>query len=201
MNTLVGKIAPEFQIEGVNHNGEFINFSLSETLRHSKNGIVLFFYPLDFTFVCPTELVRLSQLHSEFQRRGVVVVGINTDSKFSHLAWRNQSVQEGGIGELNYTLLSDYKKNVTSQYGVLLEDRGVALRATFYIDTDGIVRHQSVNDLPMGRNIDEILRIVDAWDFHIKNGEVCPVDWKKGDSGMQPTNDGVKDYAMSHSEQ
>lgn len=201
MSTLVGKIAPEFQIEGVNRDGEFINFCLSEALKNSKNGIVLFFYPLDFTFVCPTELVRLSQLYPEFQRRGVTVVGINTDSKFSHLAWRNQTVQEGGIGELNYILLSDYCKTVTREYGVLLEGKGVALRATFYIDAEGVVRHQSVNDLPIGRSIDEILRIIDAWDFHMKYGEVCPVDWKRGDSGMQPTQDGVKDYAMSHIEQ
>lgn len=198
MNVLVGKNAPEIELEGVNYDGDSIQFSLSEQLRKHKGGAVLFFYPLDFTFVCPTELIKLNELYEKFQNCGVLLVGINTDSKFSHIAWRNTNIKNGGIGNISYTLLSDYKKEVTSEYGVLFEEKGVAFRATFYIDKDGIVRHQSVNDLPLGRNIEEILRIIDAWKHHEKHGEVCPVNWKAGEAGMEATNEGLKDYVASH---
>ena len=201
MNTLVGKSAPDFELEGVDRSGEFTKFCLSDKLREkdAKGGLVLFFYPLNFTFVCPTELVKLHEMYAKFQERSVALVGINTDSKFAHLAWRKQPVQDGGIGEVGYTLLSDYCKTVTKEYGVLSEEKGVAFRATFYIDSKGIVRYQAVNDLPIGRNIDEILRVVDAWKFHEKHGEVCPVNWKSGESGMEATEEGLRDYVNTNS--
>ncbi len=197
MNVLVGKSAPEIYLEGVDGKGNFIQLSLSEKLKKYE-GVVLFFYPLDFTFVCPTELIQLHEMFDQFHKRGILLLGINTDSKYSHAAWRKTDVTKGGIGDIGYVLLSDYKKEVSKSYGILFEEKGVAFRATFFIDSKGIVRHQSVNDLPIGRNIDEIVRIIDAWKFHEKNGEVCPVNWKKGDRGMEATEEGLEDYIASN---
>jgi peroxiredoxin (alkyl hydroperoxide reductase subunit C) len=197
MTTLVGKKAPDFKLESVDQKGYFNDFTLSDHVGNYKGGIVLFFYPFDFTFVCPTELIKLSEMYEEFDKRGALIVAVNTDSKYSHSAWRNTPTEKGGIGNLNYAILSDYQKEVSKSYGVLFEEKGCPFRATFLIDVDGIVRYQSINDLPLGRNIDEILRIVDAWKFYKKNGEVCPVNWKSGDKGMEASTDGLIDYFSS----
>ena len=212
---LVKKKAPEILLDGVDANCSFIKFSLYEQLKKSHiKGVVLFFYPLNFTFVCPTELIKLNESFKAFDGRGILLVGISIDSKFSHQEWREKSVKDGGIGDLDYTLLSDINKTTSRNYEILIENERyfdecsedkiirevdeIALRATFFIDSEGIVRHQSINDLPIGRNIDEILRIIDAWRYHEKHGEVCPADWKKGDVGMEATESGLKDYMSSH---
>lgn len=212
---LVKKKAPEILLDGVDSNGSFVKFSLYEQLEKSNiKGAVLFFYPLDFTFVCPTELIKLNESFSAFQERGILLVGISVDSKFSHKAWREKPIKDGGIGSLDYTLLSDINKTTARNYEILIENEQyfnedsedevvkevdeIALRATFFIDSQGIIRHQSINDLPIGRNIDEILRIIDAWKYHEKHGEVCPAGWKKGDEGMEATDSGLKDYISSH---
>jgi len=212
--TLIRKKAPDILLDGVDAKGSFVSFSLYEQLeKNSTKGVLLFFYPLDFTFVCPTELIKLNEAFGAFQERGIIVVGISVDSKFSHKAWREKDVKDGGVGHLNYTLLSDINKTTARNYGVLIENEmnfddnidevqkevdEIALRSTIFIDSEGIVRYQSTNDLPIGRNIDEIIRIIDAWKFHEKNGEVCPVNWKQGDSGMEATEEGLKDYMSSH---
>ena len=213
---LVKKKAPEILLDGVDSHGSFVKFSLYEQLeKNNVKGAVLFFYPLDFTFVCPTELIKLNESFDAFQERGILLVGISIDSKFSHKAWREKSIKDGGIGELDYTLLSDINKTTSRNYEILIENEQyfnedvdmsevtrevdeIALRATFFIDSEGTVRHQSINDLPIGRNIDEILRIIDAWKYHEKHGEVCPAGWSKGDSGMEANDSGLKDYMSSH---
>jgi len=160
---------------------------------------VLFFYPLDFTFVCPTEIIAHDKRLEEFKKRKVEVVAVSIDSQFSHHAWRNTPVNKGGIGEVQFPIVADVNHEITRAYGVE-HPASIALRASFLIDKDGSVRHQVVNDLPLGRNVDEMLRVVDALQFHEKHGEVCPAGWQKGEDGMMPTADGVADYLSSHSE-
>ena len=183
MPVLVQKEAPEFRAQAVMPDGSFQDVQLSD---YRDQYVVLFFYPLDFTFVCPTEIVAFSDRIAEFEERKVQVIGVSVDSHFSHLAWRNTPRNEGGIGEIRYPLVADLNKSISESYGVLLPD-GIALRGLYLIDRDGIVRHQVVNDLPLGRNIDEALRLVDALQFFEENGEVCPANWQKGASTIKPS--------------
>jgi peroxiredoxin (alkyl hydroperoxide reductase subunit C) len=195
MAVLVTKEAPDFTATALMPDGSFkADFKLS-SLRGQK--VVLFFYPLDFTFVCPSELVAFHNRIKEFQGRKAQVVGCSVDSQFTHLAWTNTPVEQGGVGKLAYPLVADLSKNVARAYDVLLNE-SVALRGSFLIDEQGVVRHQVVNDLPLGRNIDEMLRMIDALDFHKQHGEVCPANWTKGKSGMKPTQEGVKSYLAAN---
>jgi len=160
---------------------------------------VLFFYPLDFTFVCPSEIIAFNNRLEEFKNRGVEVIGVSVDSKFSHLAWKNTEINKGGIGQVQFPLVADLSKNISRDYDVLIGEE-VALRGTFLIDQQGIVRHQVVNDLPLGRNIEEAIRMVDALKFFQENGEVCPAGWNKGKEGMKPSSEGVAKYLAGNSE-
>lgn len=197
MSVLVGKKAPEFTAAAVMADGSINSeFSLSD---YPGKYIVLFFYPLDFTFVCPTELIAFSYRIKEFEDRGVQVIGCSIDSQFSHVAWRNTAVDEGGIGAVHYPLVADVKHEICQAYDVEFEDAGVAFRGSFLIDQQGTVRHQVVNDLPLGRNIDEMLRMIDALQFTEKYGEVCPAGWNKGDKGMVPDGAGVAKYLSEES--
>ncbi len=190
LNTLVTQPAPSFSAEAVLPDGNFKTLSLSD---FEGKYVVLFFYPLDFTFVCPTEIIAFSERYAEFKERGVELIACSVDSQFSHLAWRNTKRSEGGIGEVAFPILADLNKKIASDYGVLLGG-GVALRGLFLIDRGGVVRHQVVNDLPLGRNVDEALRMVDALQFTENHGEVCPANWNKGDGGMKPDPEGSKSY-------
>ncbi len=197
MSVLVTKEAPDFTAAAVLADGSIKeDFKLSD-LRGKY--VVLFFYPLDFTFVCPTEIIAHDKRLDEFKKRKVEVVAISIDSQFSHHAWRNTPVNKGGIGEVQFPMVADVNHEITRAYGVE-HPASIALRASFLIDKDGNVRHQVVNDLPLGRNVDEMLRVVDALQFHEKHGEVCPAGWQKGEDGMKATADGVADYLSSHSE-
>ncbi len=192
MSVLVGKKAPDFKAAAVLPDGSIkADFSLS---HYQGEYVVLFFYPLDFTFVCPTELIAFSHRIEEFKSRGVQVIGCSIDSQFTHVAWRNTPVDDGGIGAVHYPLVSDVKHEICRAYDVEFGDAGVAYRGSFLIDKEGIVRHQVVNDLPLGRNVDEMLRMVDALQFTEKYGEVCPAGWNKGDKGMVPNKEGVATY-------
>lgn len=192
MSVLVGKDAPDFSASAVMADGTINNdFSLTE---YKGQYVVLFFYPLDFTFVCPTELIAFSHRIAEFEKRGVQVIGCSIDSQFTHLAWRNTPVDEGGIGQVAYPLVADVKHEICRAYDVESDAAGVAFRGSFLIDKAGTVRHQVVNDLPLGRNIDEMLRMVDALQFHEEHGEVCPAGWNKGDQGMVADGAGVAAY-------
>jgi len=196
MGVLVGKPAPDFTVAAVLGNGEIVDeFNFHETIKGKK--AVLFFYPLDFTFVCPSELIAFDHRIEEFKKRNVEVVGVSIDSQFSHNAWRNTPVNEGGIGPVRYTLAADAKHEICQAYDVESEG-GVAFRGSFLIDEEGIVRHQVVNDLPLGRNVDEMLRMVDALAFHQEHGEVCPAGWQEGDAGMKDSPEGVADYLSTH---
>lgn len=199
MTVLVGREAPDFTVSAVLSNGEIVeDFNLKEAIR-DKYGIV-FFYPLDFTFVCPSELIALDHAIEELKSRDVEVIGVSIDSQFTHNAWRNTPIHDGGIGPVRYTLAADIAHNVCRSYGVEHPEAGVALRAVFLIDKDGIVRSQIVNDLPLGRNVKEIIRLVDALQFHEQNGEVCPANWNKGDTGMQASPQGVASYLAENAD-
>lgn len=192
MGVLVGKQAPDFTAPAVLGNGEIVDsYTLSEATKGKK--AVVFFYPLDFTFVCPSELLAFDHRIEEFKKRNVEVIGVSIDSHFSHNAWRNTPVNEGGIGAVNYTLVADMTHSICKSFDVESEG-GVAFRGSFLIDEDGLVRHQVVNDLPLGRNVDEMLRMVDALAFHQEHGEVCPAGWNQGDKGMVASPEGVASY-------
>ena len=199
MTVLVGKQAPDFTSAAVLGSGEIVdNYNFADAGKGKYR--VLFFYPLDFTFVCPSELISMDHRLAEFTKRNVEVVGVSIDSQFTHNAWRNTPVDKGGIGQVGYTLVADVKHDISRAYGIELEGAGVALRATFLIDRDGLVRHQVVNDLPLGRSHDELLRVVDALQFHEEHGEVCPAGWQKGDAGMTATPDGVAQYLAGNAD-
>lgn len=197
MYTLIQKPAPDFTAEAVLKNGDFKEITLS-SFRGQKY-VALFFYPLDFTFVCPSEIIAFSRRAKAFQERNTEIIGVSVDSKFSHFAWRNTSVENGGIGPIEFPLVSDLTKEISRDYGVLIND-AVALRGTFIIDKAGIVRHATLNDLPIGRNVDETLRVVDALQFNEQNGEVCPAGWEKGKAGMRPNASGVAAYLASNAQ-
>jgi peroxiredoxin 2/4 len=193
MGVLVGREAPDFTAAAVLGNGEIVdNFNFKEATAGKM--AVVFFYPLDFTFVCPSELIAFDHRLKDFTDRGVEVIGVSIDSQFSHNAWRNTPVNEGGIGPVGYTLVADVKHEICQAFDVEHPEAGVAFRGSFLIDQEGNVRHQVVNDLPLGRNIDEMLRMVDALKFHQEHGEVCPAGWNEGDKGMNASPDGVAKY-------
>lgn len=199
MAVLVGRPAPDFTAAAVTGSGEIIeDFNLAEAIKGKK--AVVFFYPLDFTFVCPSELIAFDHRYQEFADRGVEVIGVSIDSQFSHNAWRNTDINDGGIGAVKYTLVADVKHEICQAYDVEHPEAGVAFRGSFLIDEDGLVRHQVVNDLPLGRNVDEMLRMIDALAFHQEHGEVCPAGWNKGDSGMKDTPDGVAAYLSENAD-
>ncbi len=193
--SLVQKPAPDFHAEAIMPDGETREISLS-SFKGNKY-VVLFFYPLDFTFVCPTEILAFSHRIEEFEKRGVQVLGVSVDSVHTHRAWRNVPVEQGGIGAIKYPLVSDLSKSIAQSFGVLL-DEGIALRGTFLIDKAGLVRQSTVNDLPLGRSVDETLRLVDALQFNEEHGEVCPAGWQKGQKGMQADAKGVASYLKEH---
>jgi len=197
MGVLVGKPAPDFTASAVLGNGEIVaNFNLTTALK-GKYGLI-FFYPLDFTFVCPSELIALDHRVEAFQSKNVEVIGVSIDSQFTHNAWRNTPIEKGGIGAVKYTLVADINHTICQAYDVESAG-GVAFRAAFLIDPKGIVRVEIVNDLPIGRDIDELIRLVDALQFHEEHGEVCPAGWRKGDKGMNATTEGVAKYLSENS--
>ena len=212
---LVTNKAPDFKATAVMANNSFKEISLSD---YKGKKIVLFFYPLDFTFVWPSELLAFHNRLGEFEKRNAQVLGCSVDSHFSHLRWKEMDVNNGGIGKVGYPLISDLDKSIARVYDVLLGTTsatvmtdndemetsvggGVALRGSFLIDEDGNVRHEIKNDLPLGRNIDEMLRLIDALDHHNKHGEVCPAGWTKGKTGMTPSDDGMRDFLSNNSEE
>lgn len=196
---LVTRQAPDFTCAAVLGNGEIVNnFNFKKHIN--GKAAVLFFYPLDFTFVCPSELIAFDHRYEEFKKRGVEVVGVSIDSQFTHNAWRNTPTENGGIGAVKYALAADVKHDIAKAYGIEHPEAGVALRASFLIDKNGVVRHQVVNDLPLGRNIDEMLRMVDALQFHEEHGEVCPAQWEKGKEGMKDNPEGVAKYLKQNAD-
>jgi len=198
MTILVAKEAPDFVAPAV-----MPNSIIEESFRLSDlrgKYVVLFFWPLDFTFVCPTEIIAHDHRINQFKERSVAVVGVSIDSQFTHFAWRETPVDKGGIGRVQFPIVADVKHEITRAYGIEHPDAGVAMRASFLIDKEGVVQHQVVNNLPIGRNVDEMLRVVDALQFTEEHGEVCPAGWQKGERGMKPTADGVSDYLEANSD-
>ncbi len=208
--SLVRKKAPVFSTDAVVNGGEFVeNFTLEQYL--GKKHVVFFFYPLDFTFVCPTEIIAFQKQLAEFEKRNVAVVGCSIDSKFSHWAWLQTEQKDGGIKGVTFPLVADITKTISMNYGVLageydytddgevfFDGDAVAFRGLFLIDKEGIVRHQLVNDLPLGRNINEVFRMIDALQFHEENGEVCPANWEEGKEGMKESAESVAGYLATH---
>ncbi len=190
MPTLVQKTAPDFTATALD-GGKFRPITMSE---YRGKYVVLFFYPLDFTFVCPTEITAFSDKADEFAKRGCQVLGVSVDSHYTHLAWTNVPRDKGGLGEIKYPLVADLTKSIARDYGVLIEGAGIALRGLFLIDKSGVVRHALVNDLPLGRSVDEALRMLDALQFFETNGEVCPANWKPGSASMKPDPKGSQEY-------
>lgn len=195
MYTLIQKPAPDFSADAVLHNGDFQEITLSGF--RDKMYVALFFYPLDFTFVCPSEIIAFSNRAQAFAERNTQILGVSVDSKFSHHAWRNTPVEKGGIGSIQFPLISDITKEISRDYGVLIND-AVALRGTFIIDKGGIVRHATLNDLPLGRNVDETLRVLDALQYTERHGEVCPAGWQKGQKAMAAHARGVADFLSTN---
>ncbi|MBW7835609.1 MAG: peroxiredoxin [Sphingomonadales bacterium] len=192
MSSLIGKKAPDFTAAAVMPDDSIVNaLTLSEYLKGSYG--LIFFYPLDFTFVCPSEIIAFSNRMDKFAELNTKVVGVSVDSQFSHFAWRQTPVEKGGIGRIKFPLVADITKNIARNYGVL-KDEAVAFRGTFLIDRDGMVRHCVINDLPLGRNVDEAVRMVEALQFHEEHGEVCPAGWQKGQTGMKADAKGVAEY-------
>lgn len=190
MSVLVTKPAPQFKAQAVMADGSFKEISLED---FKGKYTILFFYPLDFTFVCPTEIIAFSDRNEDFEKLGVQLLGCSIDSHFSHLAWRNTPREQGGLGQLNYPLIADLDKEIAKAYDVLLP-AGIALRGLFLIDKEGVVRHQVVNDLPLGRSVDEALRMVKALQYFEKNGEVCPANWQEGSRTIKPDPENSKEF-------
>jgi len=195
MSTLVTKEAPNFKAQAVLENNVIEDLELAS---YRGKYVVLFFYPLDFTFVCPSEIIAFDKKLDKFREKNAEVIGVSVDSQYTHFAWKNTKVEDGGIGRVRYPLVADLSKNISRDYGVLF-DESVALRGLFLIDKEGIVRHSVINDLPLGRNVDEALRMLDALQFTETHGEVCPANWKEGEDGMTPTAEGVASYLAKHS--
>jgi peroxiredoxin (alkyl hydroperoxide reductase subunit C) len=194
MSTLVTQQAPDFVATAVTADNSFEELRLS---NYRGKYVVLFFYPLDFTFVCPSEILAFDRKLEEFRKKDCELIGVSVDSHFTHLAWKETSVEQGGIGSIQYPLVSDLKKTIADQYGVL-HDGSVALRGLFLLDKEGVVRHAVVNDLPLGRSVDEALRMLDALRFIDEHGEVCPANWHEGEEAMKPTAEGVAEYLSKH---
>lgn len=195
--SLIGQNAPDFTAQAVLPDDQIVSLTLSEYLKGSYG--LIFFYPLDFTFVCPSEILAFSNRMDKFAALNTKVVGVSVDSQFSHYAWRNTPVEKGGIGQIKFPLVADLTKQIARDYGVLIND-AVALRGTFLIDRDGKIRHYVINDLPLGRNVDESIRMVEALQFHEENGEVCPAGWNKGQKGMTANAEGVAAYLAEKAE-
>ncbi len=194
MSTLVTQPAPDFTAEAVLANNTFGEITLSAL---KGKFVVLFFYPLDFTFVCPSEILAFNAKVEEFKKKNCELIGVSVDSKFSHFAWKNTAIENGGIGDIQYPLVADITKDIARSYGVLF-DNAVSLRGLFLIDDKGIIRHAVVNDLPLGRSVDEALRMLDALQYHEKHGEVCPANWREGEEAMTPSAEGVAAYLSKH---
>lgn len=193
--TLVTKEAPDFTAQAVMPDNTIKeDFNLAS---YRGKYVILFFYPLDFTFVCPTEILAFDKAVETFKAKNAEVIGVSIDSQFTHAAWRNTPIDKGGIGEVSYPLVADLDKNISRSYGVLF-DEAVALRGLFLIDKEGIVRHCVINDLPLGRSVPEAIRMLDALQFTEQNGEVCPANWSEGEDGMQPDAAGVASYLAEH---
>lgn len=194
MNNLVTREAPDFTAQAVMGDNSFAELKLSS---YRGKYVILFFYPLDFTFVCPSEIIAFDRALDKFRAKNAEVIGVSVDSQFTHFAWKNTPVEQGGIGPVRYPLVADLDKNISRNYSVLSED-SVALRGLFLIDKGGVIRHAVINDLGLGRNVDEALRMLDALQFTEKHGEVCPANWTEGQEGMKPTADGVAEYLAKH---
>lgn len=194
MSTLVTQEAPDFTAQAVMGDNTFEEVQLSS---YRGKYVLLFFYPLDFTFVCPSEIIAFDEALDKFRAKNAEVIGVSVDSHFTHLAWKNTPRDQGGIGDINYPLVADLDKNISREYGIL-SGESVALRGLFLIDKEGVVRHELVNDLGLGRSVDEAIRMLDALQFSEEHGEVCPANWHEGDEAMKPTADGVADYLAKH---
>ncbi|MDY0291356.1 MAG: peroxiredoxin [Desulfuromonadaceae bacterium] len=197
MSVLVARQAPDFTSTAVMPDGSFAEYKLSD---HRGKYVVLFFWPLDFTFVCPSEIIAHNNRVKQLQELNTEIVGISIDSHYTHLAWRNTAIEDGGIGPVQFPIVADIKHEITQAFGIEHPEAGVAMRASFLIDKEGVVQHQVVNNLPLGRNIDEMVRMVDALQFTEQYGEVCPAGWNKGDEGMKPTAEGVASYLKDHAQ-
>jgi peroxiredoxin (alkyl hydroperoxide reductase subunit C) len=195
MCNLVTKEAPDFAAQAVMPDNSFAELKLSS---YRGQYVVLFFYPLDFTFVCPSEIIAFDKVLSQFEEKNAQVIGVSVDSHFTHWAWKNTPRDQGGIGPISFPLVSDLNKSISRDFGVLLEDAGIALRGLFLIDKEGVVRHALVNDLPLGRSVDEALRVLAALQFTEEHGEVCPANWHQGDEAMKPSAEGVAEYLAKH---
>lgn len=191
MNQMIGRVSPDFKVAGVSETGELTSYQLSD---YKGQHVVLFFYPLDFTFVCPLELLEMSKMADEFKKENAVILGVSIDSEHTHAAWRNTAVKDGGIGNLNFPLLADVNRELINTFGVMNQDPQVALRATVIIDPKGVVRIQHVNDLPLGRSPHEILRLVKAIAFHDEHGDVCPPNWEPGHKSLKPNAESLIEY-------
>lgn len=199
MSVLVGREAPDFTAPAVMPNGAINeHFKLSD---YRGQYVVLFFWPLDFTFVCPSEIIAHDNRLAEFTKLNVQLIGVSIDSEFTHYAWRNTEINHGGIGKVGFPLVADKTHSIVQSYGIAHPEEGVALRGSFLIDTQGVVQHQVVNNLPLGREVDEMLRMVDALQFTEEHGEVCPAGWNKGKAGMKPDAEGVAAYLSEHAEE
>ena len=205
MSILVGKKAPTFTTQAVLPSGEVVDDYNFESATKNKYA-VLFFYPLDFTFVCPSEIIAMGNRTAHLRELGCEVVGVSVDSHWTHNAWRNTAVADGGIGNVPFALAADMTREISTEYGILADSSdsyyplGVSMRATFVIDRSGVVRHQVVNDEPIGRNMDDVVRVVEALQFFEENGQVCPAGWNKGDGGMVNTPKGVASYLAENAE-
>ena len=196
MSVLVGRPAPEFEASAVMPDGWIVdNFKLAD---YKGKYVALFFWPMDFTFVCPSEIIAHDHRIEKFKEKDVEVIGVSIDSKHTHYAWRNTDINQGGIGPVKFPIVADVDHSITQAYGVEHPEEKVAMRATFLIDKEGIVQHQVVNNQPLGRNVDELLRMIDALQFHEEHGEVCPAGWQKGDDGMKENAEGVAEYLSTH---
>ncbi len=195
MCNIVTKEAPDFTAQAVMPNNVMEELTLSS---YRGKYVCLFFYPLDFTFVCPSEILAFNKALDQFKEKNCEIIGVSVDSQFTHFAWKQTPVEKGGIGDIQFPLVADLNKKISLSYGVLLEDMGVALRGLFIIDREGVVRHALINDLPLGRSVDEALRILEALQFHEEHGEVCPANWRPGEEAMKPTAEGVAEYLSKH---
>ncbi len=195
MKHLVAKKAPNFKAQAVLEDNTMDALTLSD---YRGKYVVLFFYPLDFTFVCPSEIIAFDDKLDEFKKRGCEVIGVSVDSQFSHWAWKNTPRNQGGLGRVRFPIVADLNKKISKDYGVLLKKEGIALRGLFILDKEGVIHHSTINNLPLGRNVDEVLRTLDALQFTEEHGEVCPANWNPGDDAMKPTSEGVAEYLGEH---